>query len=244
MLDRVLRWDACINVRDLGGLPAAHGAVAHGALVRSDALHRLTGDGLAALVAHGVRTVIDMRTPEEVEARPDPLEVTLRVAHCHIAQQTEDVWTAIGRGVDRVSFDTSALERCASRFAAIAEAVAGASEGGVLIHCEVGKDRTGLMTMLLLDLVGTPAREIAADYALTGPALAPLFTELIATATVAERRARLEEEARCRPEVSHAILSWLRKRYGGAEAYLLAGGVASRSLERIRERMLGASRTI
>ena len=96
------------------------------------------------------------------------------------------------------------------------------------------------MTMLLLDLVGTPADEIAADYALTGPALAPLFAELLATATVPERRARLEEEARCRPEVALAILSWLRKRYGGAEAYLLAGGAVPRSLERIRERILGA----
>ena len=209
--------------------------------MRSDALYRLNGAGRAALVAHGVRTIIDMRSPAEVADRPYLLDGESGVAQCHIAQQSEEVWKSMSRGVDRVTFDTTMLELCTSRFAAIAEAIASAPEGGVLIHCEVGKDRTGLMTMLLLDLVGTPADEIAADYALTGPALAPLFAELIATATAAERRTRLEEEARCRPEVALAILSWLRKRYGGAEAYLLAGGDAPRSLQRIRERMLRAS---
>ena len=93
------------------------------------------------------------------------------------------------------------LELGRTRFAAIAQAIADAPPGGVLIHCEVGKDRTGLMTMLLLDLVGTPADVIAADYALTATGLAPLFADLIAKAETDERRVRLREEALCRAEV-------------------------------------------
>lgn len=238
--ERALQWEALLNARDLGDLPAAHGRTRRGAIVRSDALYRLTDAGRAALVTHGVRTVIDMRSPAEVAARPYLFEAESGVALAHIAQQTDEMWRSMGQ-VDRVTFDTTMLELARSRFAKIAEAIAGAPDGGVLIHCEVGKDRTGLMTILLLDLVGTPPDVIAADYALTGPALAPLFAELIATATATERRARLEEEARCRPEVSLSILSWLRERYGGAEAYLQAGGAAPRSLMLIRERMLRAS---
>ena len=130
-----------------------------------------------------------------------------------------------------------------SRFVALASAIADAPEGGVLVHCEAGKDRTGLLSMLLLDLVGTPADVIAADYALTAIGLAPLFADLLAKETAPARRAWLEEEARCRPEVMLAVHDVLRKRYGGAEAYLVGGGASPSALGAIRARMLdGASR--
>lgn len=238
---RVLPWEALLNARDLGGLPAAHGPVVRGAIVRSDALYRLNDAGRAALVAHGVRTVIDMRTPEEVAAKPYRSDGIGGVAVVRIAQQTGEMWQATRLSVDRVAFDTTMLELARSRIARVADAIAGAADGGVLIHCEAGKDRTGLMTMLLLDLVGTPADAIAADYALTAVGLAPLFADLIAKAETPDRRARLEEEARTRPEVMVAVHGVLRSRYGGAEPYLVSGGASRASVQRIRARMLGAS---
>ena len=76
MTDRHLEWPSCGNVRDLGGLRTADGGrIRPGALVRADDLERLTTDGWAALEAHGVRTVIDLRNPDEVRGdgapRPD-----------------------------------------------------------------------------------------------------------------------------------------------------------------------------
>ncbi|HEY3218519.1 MAG TPA: tyrosine-protein phosphatase [Candidatus Limnocylindria bacterium] len=240
---RVLRWDALLNARDLGGLPSARGPIARGAVVRSDALHRLSEAGRAALVAHGVRTVIDMRDISEVEARPYAFPLTSGVTYRHVGQQSQEMWKST-RGRDRVTRETMMLELARSRLAAIAEVIADAPAGGVLIHCEAGKDRTGLMTMLLLDLVGTPADVIAADYTLTAIGLAPLFSELLAKAEndTPERRAWLEEDARSRPEVMLAIHAVLRDRYGGAEPYLLGAGASAASLERIRGRMQGGSR--
>jgi protein-tyrosine phosphatase len=237
--DRVLQWDACLNVRDLGGLPSAHGPIARGAVVRSDALYRLNDAGRAALVAHGVRTVIDMRTAAEVAAKPYELDGEAGLAHAHIEQQTAEMWQSIPRPVDRLTFDTTMLDLARSRLAKIVETIADAPAGGVLYHCEAGKDRTGLVTMLLLDLVGTPVDVIAADYTLTAIGLAPLFADLIASAESPERRARLEEEARTAPEVMLAIHAELRSRYGGAEPFLVSGGASPGSLERIRSRMLG-----
>jgi protein-tyrosine phosphatase len=236
---RALRWEALLNARDLGGLPSAAGPIARGAIVRADALHRLNDAGWAALVAHGVRTVIDMRNEKEVAAKPYRSSGGDGVSLANIAQQTDEMWQSLPRPIDRVTFDTTMLELAHSRFASIAEAIAGAPEGGVLFHCEVGKDRTGLMTMLLLDLVGTPVDVIAADYTLTASGLAPLFADLIAKAETPERRSRLEEEALTRPEVMHAIHKVLRTRYGGAEPYLLSGGLSAASIARIRVRMLG-----
>ncbi|HLQ05280.1 MAG TPA: tyrosine-protein phosphatase [Verrucomicrobiae bacterium] len=236
---RALRWEALLNARDLGGLPSGAGTIARAAIVRADALYRLNDAGWAALVAHGVRTIIDMRNEKEVAAKPYRFDGDSGVVLAHIAQQTDEMWQSLPRPIDRVTFDTTMLELARSRFASIAEAVAGAPEGGVLIHCEAGKDRTGLMTMLLLDLVGTPVDVIAADYTLTAIGLAPLFADLIAKADTPERRARLEEEALTRPEVMLAIHKVLRTRYGGAEPYLVSGGARPESLARIRARMLG-----
>jgi protein tyrosine/serine phosphatase len=234
---RALRWEALLNARDLGGLPSAMGPIARGAIVRADALYRLNDAGWASLVAHGVRTVIDMRNEKEVAAKPYSATADGGLSVVNIAQQTDEMWQSLPRPIDRVSFDTTMLELARSRFASIADAIAEAPEGGVLIHCEVGKDRTGLMTMLLLDLVGTPVDVIAADYTLTAIGLAPLFADLITKAETPERRARLEEEALTRPEVMLAIHKVLRTRYGGAEPYLLSGGVSPASLARVRGRM-------
>jgi protein-tyrosine phosphatase len=238
---RVLRWEALLNARDLGGLPAAGAAVARGAIVRSDALHRLNDAGRAALVAHGVRTVIDMRTAEEAAEKPSRFDGASGVGVAHIPQQTREMWQAM-QGLDRVAFDTTALELARSRFAKITDAIARAPAGGVLIHCAAGKDRTGLMTMLLLDLVGTPRDVIAADYQLTATGLAALFVDLIAKAETDARRVRLQEEAQSRAEVMVAIHDAFRARHGDAEAYLRAGGMSDASIATLRARLLGASR--
>jgi protein-tyrosine phosphatase len=241
--DRALRWESLLNARDLGGLPASGGHVRHGAVVRSDALYRLNDAGRAALVAHGVRTVIDMRAPREIAANSYGFDAASGVTRYHFAQQTEEMW-ATNRGMERAAFDLAMLELGRTRFATIAQAIAEAPPGGVLIHCEVGKDRTGLMTMLLLDLVGTTADVIAADYALTAAGLAPLFADLIAKAESEERRARLREEALCRADVMAAIYSGFRARHGDAETFLRLGGAPRAAIDAIRMRMLeGASPT-
>ena len=63
---RHLGWEGCRNVRDLGGYPAMHGhATCWHAIVRADNLASLTAAGRAALVAYGVRSIIDLRRPHE-----------------------------------------------------------------------------------------------------------------------------------------------------------------------------------
>ncbi len=78
-LNDISEWDGCANVRDLGGLRTGDGrAIRRGAIVRADALDRLSAAGWAALEAHGVRTVIDLRNDDELAAdrAPRPAGVT------------------------------------------------------------------------------------------------------------------------------------------------------------------------
>jgi protein tyrosine/serine phosphatase len=167
-MQRHLSWDGCGNVRDLGGL----GRIRHGALVRADALQNLTADGWRALEDHGVRTIVDLRNPDEIgeDAAPRPAGLaTIRIPLDGM-EDTEfwDQW------VHRPEFGTPHyygpwLERFPDRAARALAAIARAQPGGVAYHCGIGRDRTGLITMLILAALEVPAQEAAEDYALSTP---------------------------------------------------------------------------
>ena len=237
---RALAWDACLNVRDLGGLATADGRrLRRGALVRSDQLCRLSDGGRAALLAHGVRTVIDLRTPAEVERDPDPIWHEHGVDYVLIPQQSEQLWRELDPVArTRAQRDSAVLDRRAEQIVAMARVVAHAVPGGVLIHCLAGKDRTGVAVALLLALVGVSEADIAADYTLSVANLAHELAAALEAAPDDEARARLERSYDARPETMLATLAHLRTRHDGAKEYLTRAGLSDADIERIRARLL------
>jgi protein tyrosine/serine phosphatase len=237
---RALSWDACLNVRDLGGLTTQDGRrVRHGALIRSDQLCRLSEGGRASLLAHGVRTVIDLRTPAEAEQDPDPIWHEHGVDYVLIPQQDQEFWRSIDPVArTRSERDALVIDRRAEHIVTMARAVARAMPGGVLIHCLAGKDRTGIAVALLLGLVGVPDAQIAADYALSEAALAAELAAALAVAPDDDARARLVRSYDARGETMLATLAHLRTRHGGAKAYLTRAGLSNADIERIHARLL------
>src|SRR5258708_15189847 len=154
-----------LNLRDLGGYPTSDGGtVRWRTLLRSDALHRLDDAGRAGVAGIGLRTVVDLRTDEEAAQAPSALDGTgARVFRVPLfrAEDLGDLPPALA-AIYRHMID--------DRGAAIAEAVGRLSPGGALpglIHCSAGKDGTGLVVALVLELIGVPDEIIAADYALS-----------------------------------------------------------------------------
>ncbi|HET9808133.1 MAG TPA: tyrosine-protein phosphatase [Candidatus Limnocylindria bacterium] len=237
---RALAWDACLNVRDLGGLTTVDGRrVRRAALVRSDQLCRLSDGGRTALLAHGVRTVIDLRTPAEVERDPDPIWHEHGVAYVLIPQQSEQLWREMDPVArTRTERDCIVIDRRAEHIAAMARAVAQAVPGGVLLHCLAGKDRTGIAVAMLLSLVGVDEADIASDYSLSMENLAAELAAALAAASDDEARARVERSFDARAETMLATLEHLRARHGGAEAYLTRAGLSDADVELIRARLL------
>jgi protein-tyrosine phosphatase len=173
-VNRRLDWDGCRNVRDLGGLPTAGGGRTRwGAAVRADALDRLTATGWAALETHGVRTVIDLRNDDERGPHVAPRPTALRTVHLPLDgiedREFWDVW-ATGPQFATPLYYGPFLERFPDRAAAVIAAFAHAPSGGVAFHCAAGRDRAGLIALLLLALVGVRPEDIAADYELSGGA--------------------------------------------------------------------------
>jgi protein-tyrosine phosphatase len=220
--DRRLRWDGCGNARDLGGLRTVDGRRTRwGALVRADAVSRLTADGWSALHDHGVRTVIDLRNGDELGPDAAPRPADLVTVHLPLdgSEDTDfwDEWTS-GPQFGTPLYYGPFLERFPRRTAEIIAAIARAEPGGVLFHCMAGRDRTGLIAMLVLALAGVAHDGIAADYELT----AELFDEFLATRGTSAR------------ELVLATLAAL-----DVEAYVQAGGVTGGDLVALRGRLLG-----
>jgi len=155
-----LAWDGCCNVRDLGGLMTETGRpIRPGALVRADTVGKLTPAGLVALEAHGVRTIIDLRDPEDTETTYPAVPTLTR--HRRPLMDADDF-----RFVDALpATDTLGVLYCrlADRhgavFAEIIQLIVASPPGGVIIHCRIGKDRTGVAIAIVLDLLGVDRTE-------------------------------------------------------------------------------------
>jgi protein-tyrosine phosphatase len=243
---RALVWDGCVNVRDLGGLPTEDGRVtAAGAVVRSDNVRRLTDEGWAALLDHGIRTVVDLRWGIEME-EDAPRDVAIDVRHISLLGDYDpgygpDLDVRLGHlaGAERTAaVYTDFLERFGPNFGRAVGAVADAAPGGVLIHCVAGKDRTGLIAAFLLRVVGVPADVVADDYALSAQYLEALTRTWIDEAPDEEERAARERMGLTPREAMLAVLERLEDRHGGVETFLLEAGVTGAQLDRIRERLV------
>lgn len=246
---RDLVWDGCLNVRELGGLPTQDGGETRfGAVVRADSVRQLSDDGWQALVDHGVRTVIDLRGDHELAEDP-PGKVPVDVVHVPFMEADEAEWEEIGEELDAAvaaapDVPTATrdvylifLERFRSNAAAAVRAVAGAAEGGIVIHCAGGKDRTGLLAAFLLHLAGVADTEIAADYALSEERLRPRHEKWFAAAETEEELERLRRIVQTPAASMVGVFGELERRYGGVEAYLRGAGVTDEELERVRARL-------
>ena len=244
---RDLVWDGCLNVRDLGGHSTEEGEETRfGSVVRADSVSQLSPAGWQALVDYGIRTVIDLRGDHEREDDP-PRELPVDVLHVPFMEASEEEWEEIGAELE--SLDELAvvdatreaylifLERFKANVAAAVRAVAEAPEGGVVIHCVGGKDRTGLLTALLLHLAGVSTEEIADDYALSEERLRPRHEGWFEAAETDVERRRLERIAQTPPEVITGVFDELERRYGSVEGYLRSAGVSERDLDLARSRL-------
>jgi protein-tyrosine phosphatase len=181
-VDRHLPWDNCYNIRDLGGVRrVAGGETRWGAMVRADSPERLTPAGWAAAWDYGIRTVIDLRNEGEIQPDSRPSEFTTVSVPLDGEQDKEfwDIWGVTGNLLTCTPlYYTPFLDRKPERVAAAVTAIARAQPGGVMFHCAAGRDRTGLISLVLLALAGAEPEEIAADYMMSTQRLEQAWMDL------------------------------------------------------------------
>jgi protein tyrosine/serine phosphatase len=234
-IDRYVEWDGCFNVRDLGGLPASNGRVTRrGALVRADKLSGLSGSGWSALVKHGVRTIVDLRDPTECQPDLAPRPSTLTTVSAPLEDQTDTAFWEQWRPLSGTPlYYRPFLDRFPRRIAAALAAIAEAGPGGVVVHCAAGRDRTGMVTLVLLALLGVTSELIVDDYLLSAEGLRRRSAHQGRADENTAAEALLRQAGTTAAAELASVLDAL-----DPVTYLRAGGLRDAHLEALRSRLL------
>jgi len=232
--ERVLRWDGCVNVRDLGGLPLADGGeTAYRVVVRADALPWLTAAGRQALVDYGVSLVVNLRPQREddetpMDALPVPV-VRLGMDPRPVAAAWE--WPTMHEAY---------LGLADHYRAELAQALTllGNAEPPAAIHCAGGRDRTGIACGMALWLAGVEPDVIAADHALSDVYLVERTADWIAEAADTEERIRRERVTQPPGRTLADVLEEIDSTEG-IRARLLSAGADEVALDRLVARLRG-----
>jgi protein tyrosine/serine phosphatase len=180
---RRLNLSGCVNFRDLGGYPASDGRfIRWRRLFRADGLARLDADDCVQLSQLGLATVIDLRTPGELEERGQFPRDAFAVDYHHLP--LTDVLPPENEleRYDEPSFVTARYRQLFTEGASsLGRAVEVLAQPGALpavFHCSAGKDRTGILAALVLGFLGVPRDIIIEDYALSAEAMVALLERL------------------------------------------------------------------
>src|ERR1700760_1374941 len=171
------------NVRDLGGHRTRDGRVIRpGRWFRGASLHRVTGADVDVLRSLGIRTAIDLRTIAEVrEHGAFPVATTgIGVRHCPVIPRTwerrDDLHDADAATRYLIERFVEMLDTGGDAVAETVRALADPQGGAVITYCMAGKDRTGVVTAIVMDLLGVPDDDIAAEFHRSDAGAQGMFT--------------------------------------------------------------------
>lgn len=234
--------EGIVNLRDVGGLPLeAGGHVRRGVLFRSESLQEASaGDAEALVSGLGIGSVLDLRSAaESIREGRGPLEgaaltyvnIPLNPAALDLVRDPERPSGYLTAQVYR-GFAQDPYGSLPRVFALMPELL----EQPTLVHCAAGKDRTGLVVAMTLEIAGVSRDAVVEDY-LRSAVANDRVNEMLSRSP--RYRAHMQKADPEFYEVhEHAIrgyLEWLDSEFGGAAAWAQQRGVSARHLDRITE---------
>ena len=228
---RVIALDGAVNVRDLGGLKGAHGPVPPNHFIRTADLSKASDKDRQTLKDHGVSLDVDLRTQEEISKKPDTLATDKRFKYVNVSllgQAPLDFTKVTTLG----DLYVQTLSDHQAEFKKVFQAMAAQKDGAVLYHCSAGKDRTGMVTAILLDLAGVDRKEIVHNYAISGAYLPPVTPEMM------KERPELARIMGTPPDQMEKFLDVLESsQYGGPAAYLKKIGLSDAEIKTLSTKL-------
>jgi len=243
-MQRVIDLEGCLNFRDLGGYPTFDGRRVRWRLVfRSDALHHLSAADVTRVRDElRIAAVVDLRSSAELRTEGRGRLAGEAIAFHHLplfdgnAARPEG-WAAVDTLADRY---TLLAEFAKAPIVRVVDLLA-AAEGPVVYHCAAGKDRTGVISAVLLGLLGVPDEVVIADYAATQECLDAIVERLMATKGYQTMLAALPPDTmHAESETMATFLTSIRARYGSMRGYARAAGVEEAAIDRLAVRLLEA----
>jgi protein-tyrosine phosphatase len=242
---RRLPLEGLLNARELGGYPTPGGTTRYGVFVRAEVPRVLTEADKQFLQAYGITTDIDFRGDRELKKVKDALadEPWLNYVHLPIYDEA----AAHGRAPDGRAL-LSQTDFCwGEHYIAMVEGNKGwilrvltamaAADGGVLFHCTTGKDRTGIITAVLLGLCDVAPADIAADYCVSQVYLRPMYRQMEHYYDDGGDVGNLDPFYNTAAENMEMLLQHIGTKYGSMADYLLSCGASKPLLETLRNRL-------
>ena len=248
--------DGLCNCRDLGGYPTEDGRVTkYGVFLRSELPRQLSERDMAYLLdTVGVRLSLDLRSTPETVASPSALRGVPGVDYLHAsliheaAAMGEEKVAAPppppGEGMDWGEVYVEMLEEARETWPKLVLGAIARTEGAVQYNCTTGKDRTGILTALLLGLAGVSDADIVADYCVSQVYLGPVYAQMGHLLPAGESAAGKDGELASpffytRPAFMQRLLTHLNEKYGGIPGYVRAAGVDEDTIAAIRAKFVG-----
>ena len=235
-LQRHLPIEGTHNFRDAGGYPTRDGgSVRWRTIFRSDSLHALTPAGEQALRDLGIRCQVDLRAHMEVEPFPSVFATATDLTYSHLPLAI-DTGKNIPRANTLEELNVKLLDHAGESIGRIMTFLAQPDSMPAVVNCVAGKDRTGLLIGLLLDLAGVDEATIVDDYVLTGVHGKLLLEQLIdlGVGTYGREREEVARLMECRAEVMSGTLDYLHEQYGDASRYMRTIGMPDETIASLR----------
>ncbi len=238
--------EGAYNIRDLGGYGTADGRQTRWrTLFRADGISDLPESSQAVLVSEGVKTIVDLRGTRELSEEPSVFKDLQGVSY-----RTHNIAgdTAVSGWGDKPIPDDSSIRLSFmytafldQRGEALRDTLQSLAEPGslpALFHCTAGKDRTGVVSALLLGIAGVPHETIVEDYILSARFLYPTPLRPPPDLDTTPPLSFEAYQAKWAPRgAMQKTLSHLDEKYGGVEAYVRQIGVTDDQLASIKKAM-------
>ncbi|MBN6885554.1 protein-tyrosine phosphatase [Cytobacillus horneckiae] len=228
------------NCRDLGGYSTEYGQQTKWhSFLRSSDMSRLTHEDIVFLKEYGVKTVIDLRGKDEIETHKNPLA---KEAFCEyhnipfITQQVSDITQSFYEK-SMGDFYVDLLEQNDS-VKKIFDIIDQANEGCIVFHCQAGKDRTGVLAMLLLGIAGVEKKDIVSNYEVT-------FTNLESIHQTELPYGMIPKEfLYSNRDYILKAYEYILQNYQSVDQFLVAKDVEQDVINRVKHRFLGLGETV
>jgi protein-tyrosine phosphatase len=228
------------NFRDLGGLRAGPDLrVRQGVLFRSDTLQALSSEDVVHMVeVIGLELIVDLRIGTEAVEEGRGLMAAAPVSYLNAPLRDLPI-SDLPPHEQSLHFALEHLASPAAPLSTMIRVVCALAGRPTLVHCAAGKDRTGLVSALLLRLVGVDDEEIVTDYLQTGKNMHRIVERFRGWPRYRDHMAAVPAEVYLAQEHTiRGFLTGLDRDHGGAEAWALSRGIDHIELRRLREGLL------
>ena len=242
-MNRAIDLDGCVNFRDLGGYPTRGGRTLRWRLLfRSDALHALSPEDVKRLRDDlSLSDIVDLRSTFELDNEGRGPLGREPIAFHHNPLFDGDPSAADRRRADEMSLGERYVGMMEHGHEKIVNAVRllARAERGAVYHCAAGKDRTGVISAIVLGTLGVSEELIVADYALSGERIDEIIARVMSMKGYEETLKDMPEDTlHAKPESMEEVLAGVASRWGSMEEYLREGGLEVDDVERLRAKCL------